>query len=155
MDVKLNWRGNLAFDGVANSGFVQRLDSDVSVGGENSGARPMEFIALGLAGCMGMDVISILNKKKQQVTDFQVDVHLEQRQEFPRVFTEAVLVCSVHGRDVDEAAVQRSIELAVEKYCPAHIMLRTVFPIRTLYKIYDADSKLLKKEGECELQTSN
>jgi putative redox protein len=154
MDVKLNWKGKLAFDAVADSGFTQRLDSDVSVGGENSGARPMEFIALGLGGCMSMDVISVLNKKKQQVNDFQVDVHLEQRQEFPRVFTEAVIVCSVYGTDVDEAAVRRSIELAVEKYCPAHIMLRNVFPIRTLYKIYDAESKALQAEGEYTLQTS-
>jgi putative redox protein len=148
MDVKLNWKGKLAFEGAADSGFTQRLDSDLPAGGGISAARPMEFIALGLAGCMGMDVISILVKKKQAVTDFQITAHLEQRQDYPRVFTEAALEFSVYGRDVDEAAVLRAIELSVEKYCPAYIMLDSVFPIRSMYRIYDDESQVLIKEGE-------
>ena len=72
MDITLNWKGRMTFEGAGPSGFQQRFDSDTAVGGDNSGARPMEFIGLGLAGCTAMDVISILSKKKQNVTDFQV-----------------------------------------------------------------------------------
>lgn len=87
MDVMLNWRGRMTFEGVGPSGFTQRLDSDTAAGGDNSGARPMEMIAMGLAGCTAMDVISILSKKQQKVADFQVKFHGDRANEHPKVFT--------------------------------------------------------------------
>ena len=147
MDVILNWRGRMLFEGVGGSGFVQKLDTDSSVGGDDSGARPMEFIALGLAGCTAMDVISILQKKKQPVSDFKVQLHAERADEHPKVFTEAVIEYLVTGRDVDEAALLRAIELSAEKYCPAQAMLSKAFPIRMTYKILN-DSGEVVYEGE-------
>lgn len=148
MDVTLNWKGRMAFEGAGNSGFVQRLDSDEAVGGDNSGARPMEFIAIGLAGCTAMDVISILTKKKQAVTDFQVEVRAERAGEHPKVFTSAVIEYIFHGVNVEEAAVLRAIALSAEKYCPAQSMLSKAFPIRLVYKIIDSVSNTLVCEGE-------
>lgn len=148
MEVKLNWKGRMSFEGAGDSGFVQRMDTDEMVGGDNSGARPMEFIALGLAGCTGMDVISILQKKKQPVMDFQVLVHAARADEHPKVFTSAVIEYIVTGRDVDEAALVRAIELSAEKYCPAHAMLSKAFPMRMIYKILDEDGMVIIKEGE-------
>jgi putative redox protein len=148
MEVTLNWKGKMAFEGAGDSGFPQKMDSDESVGGENSAARPMEFIALGLAGCTGMDVISILQKKKQPVSDFQVKVHAGRAQEHPKVFTSAVIEYLISGSGVDEAAVLRAIELSTEKYCPAQAMLSKAFPMRLVYKIFDDDGKALLKEGE-------
>lgn len=148
MKVNINWLGKMAFEGAGDSGFIQKLDTDVSVGGENNAARPMEFIALGLAGCTAMDVISILEKKKQPVVGFQVKVDARRAQEHPKVFTEAVIEYQVTGRGVDEAALLRAIELSVEKYCPAQAMLVKAFPMRYLYKIVDEDSKVILKEGE-------
>lgn len=148
MDVTLDWKGRMTFEGAGDSGFVQRLDSDVSVGGDNSGARPMEFIAIGLAGCTAMDVISILAKKKQALTDFKVMVHADRAGEHPKVFTQAVIEYHFHGKDVDEASVLRAIQLSADKYCPAQAMLSKVFPIRLVYKIFDGTSKALLKEGE-------
>lgn len=148
MDVSMNWKGGITFEGAGPSGFVQRLDSDESVGGDNSGGRPMEFIVIGLAGCTAMDVISILSKKKQAVTDFQVNVHADRANEHPKVFTQAVIEYLIQGSDVDEAAVLRAIELSAEKYCPAQAMLAKAFPIRLTYKIYDAATNDLLKEGE-------
>jgi putative redox protein len=147
MDVKLNWKGRLSFEGAADSGFVQKLDAEEAVGGSNTGARPMEFIAMGLAGCTGMDVISILSKKKQAVTDFQVNVHLDRADEHPKVFTEAVIEYLIYGSDVDEAAVLRAISLSAEKYCPAQAMLGSIFPIELKYKIFDGESQSLLSEG--------
>ncbi|MBK7317835.1 OsmC family protein [Candidatus Villigracilis affinis] len=147
MDVILNWKGRMLFEGVGGSGFVQKLDTDASVGGDDSGARPMEFIALGLAGCTAMDVISILQKKKQPVSDFKVQLHAERADEHPKVFTEAIIEYLVTGSDVDEAALLRAIELSAEKYCPAQAMLSKAFPIRMTYKILN-DSGEVINEGE-------
>lgn len=148
MDVTMNWKGKMSFEGMGESGFVQKLDSDASVGGEESGPRPMELIVLGLAGCTGMDVISILQKKKQPIADFQVKVNADQADEHPKVFTQAVIEYQVTGRGVDAGALLRAIELSAEKYCPAQAMLGKAFPMRLIYKIMDEDTKEILKEGE-------
>jgi putative redox protein len=142
MEIKLNWNGGMSFEGAGDSGFVQKMD------GENNAARPMEFIALGLAGCTGMDVISILQKKKQPVTNFQVLLHAERVEEHPKVFSRAIIEYLVTGKDVDEAALLRAIGLSAEKYCPAQAMLSKAFPIQTIYKIFDEDGKTVLREGE-------
>ena len=147
MEVTLNWQGKMSFEGAGDSGFAQKMDSDVSVGGENGGARPMEFIALGLAGCTAMDVISILQKKKQDVKDFQVKVHADRADEHPKVFTRAVIEYLITGKDVDAAAVLRAIELSAEKYCPAQAMLVKAFPMTLVYKVFNEEGKLVN-EGE-------
>jgi putative redox protein len=147
MDAVLSWKGKMAFEGASESGFVQRMDADTPVGGENSGARPMEFIALGLAGCTAMDVISILQKKKLDIKDFQVKVHADRAAEHPKVFTHAVIEYLVTGKNVDAAAVLRAIELSTERYCPAQAMLSKAFPMTLVYKIFDEDGQLLD-EGE-------
>jgi putative redox protein len=147
MDILLNWQGGMAFEGAGDSGFALRMDAEESVGGGNSGARPMEFIALGLAGCTGMDVISILRKKKQDVKDFQVKVHAERAEEHPKVFTHAIIEYLVTGKNIDEPSVLRAIELSAEKYCPAQAMLSKAFPMKLIYKIFDEDGNLAS-EGE-------
>lgn len=148
MEVVLNWKGKMSFEGVSDLGFVQKMDADEMAGGENSAARPMEFIALGLAGCTGMDVISILQKKKQAITDFQVQIHAQRADEHPKVISSAVIEYMVSGKDVDEAAVLRAIGLSAEKYCPAQAMLGKAFPMQLIYKIFDEDGKTLVGQGE-------
>lgn len=147
MDVTLNWKGKMAFEGQSDSGFTQRMDSDAA-GGEGNGARPMEFIALGLAGCTAMDVISILQKKKQPVADFQVQIHLQRADEHPKVFTGAVIEYLVTGKEVDESSLLRAIALSADKYCPAQAMLGRLFPIQLTYKIFDEDGKTMLKQGQ-------
>ena len=77
MVVKVIWNDKLSFSGVGESDFTLPLDGEASAGGENTGFRPMELIAIGLAGCTGMDTISILKKKGQDVTAFEVQVKAE------------------------------------------------------------------------------
>jgi putative redox protein len=148
MEVVLNWKGRMSFEGVGESGFVQKMDTNEMAGGENGAARPMEFLALGLAGCTGMDVISILQKKKQTITDFQVQIHAQRVHEHPKVISSAVIEYLVSGKDIDESTVFRAIELSAEKYCPAHAMLGKAFPMQLIYKIFDEDGKTLVKQGE-------
>jgi putative redox protein len=147
MEIVLNWKGKMAFEGAGDSGFMQRMDTDAA-GGENTAARPMEFIVLGLAGCTAMDVISILQKKQQPVADFQVQIHADRVDEHPRVISHAVIEYLVTGKDVDESALVRAIALSAEKYCPAQAMLGKAFPMQLVYKIFDEDGKTLVKQGE-------
>ena len=137
MKATVQWKDNMTFVGIPDSGFPVQMDADSSFGGTNNGVRPMELMALGLAGCTGMDVISILQKKRQQVTQFEVRVSAPRSGEHPKVFTHALITYIVTGRNVDESALLRSIELAATKYCPAQFMLAQVFPIELHYEIYE------------------
>ncbi len=150
MEAKVTWKGRLTFEAVSDSGFPVRLDTDEAVGGNNNGIRPMELMAMSLAGCTAMDVISILEKKRQQVTGFEVHVQADRASEHPKVFTHAVIEYHVTGHQVDEAAVVRAIELSATRYCPAQGMLARVMPIELRYKIYEDENgeRRLVKEGE-------
>ena len=150
VDAKVTWKGKMSFTASADSGFELPLGTDPAVGGDNDGFRPMEMFAIGLAGCTAMDVISILSKKRQDITGFEVDVQAELANEHPKVFTGAQVVYSVTGREVYEAAVVRAIELSATRYCPAQAMLTQVMPIELAYHIYeveDAGERRLVKSG--------
>ena len=136
MKAKVSWQGDLSFSGTADSGFTVPLDAKPEVGGNDQGFRPLELMAVSLAGCTAMDVISILKKKREQVHDFQVEVRTERAEDHPQVFTSAVIEYHVAGEDVDPEAVTRSMELSAVRYCPAQNMLSQVFPIALKYFIY-------------------
>ena len=137
MKAAVQWKENMTFIGTPDSGFSVQMDADSSFGGTNQGIRPMEMVALGLASCTGMDVISILRKKRQQVTQFEVRVNAPRSAEHPKVFTRALITYIVAGTDIDEAAVLRSIELSMTKYCPVQVMLSQAFPMELHYEIYE------------------
>ncbi|NJK80711.1 MAG: OsmC family protein [Chloroflexaceae bacterium] len=137
MDAKVIWQGNMAFDGVTDGTFHVPLDADIAVGGAGEGFRPMDLIALGLAGCTAMDVIAILRKKRQDVTSFEVRVHAEQTSEHPRVFTAFHVEYLLRGTNIDPKAVERAMELSETKYCPAQAMLGKVAPITLSYSIVE------------------
>lgn len=137
MKAIVSWKQAMTFAGYADSGHSVQMDAGHSVGGGNNGIRPMEMIALGLAGCAGMDVISILQKKRQQVTQFDVLVHADRSADHPKVFTRAVITFVVVGKSIEEDALLRSIELSATKYCPVHAMLEQAFPIDMHYEIYE------------------
>lgn len=138
MVAKVSWKGRLSFEGSADSGFSLPLGSDPEVGGDNDGFRPMELVAIGLAGCTAMDVISILNKKRQDVTSFEVNVHANRADQHPHVFTQITIEYIVAGHHVDPAAVDRSIELSTNKYCPVQAMLSKAVSIDHTVTILEA-----------------
>jgi putative redox protein len=123
MDAKVVWKQALSFEGSADSGFKIPLGTSKDGGGADDGLRPMELLAIGLAGCTAMDVISILEKKKQVVTDFEVLVHAERAEEHPRIFTLMQIEYIVTGPQIDPAAVARAVELSETKYCSVLAML--------------------------------
>lgn len=137
MDAKVTWQSGLRFDGSAETGFTLPLGTDASVGSTNSGFRPMELLALGLAGCTGMDVISILQKKRQDVTSFEVKIHLTRQEQHPKIFTGALIEYFVSGRQLSEAALMRAIELSATLYCPAQAMFAEIMPIELKYSLFE------------------
>lgn len=137
MQAKVEWKGKMSFVGSSDSGFKIDLGTSPDVGGDDDGIRPLELMAISLAGCTAMDVISILKKKRQDVSDFEVRVDVDRANEHPKVFTSAVIDYIVTGKNVDEKAVVRAIQLSAERYCPAHAMLSKVFPIELHYKIIE------------------
>lgn len=137
MEAKITWKGGLSFDGTAESGFTVPLGTVPEVGGADDGFRPLELMAISLIGCTGMDVISIMMKKREEVTDFNVETHIQRAEKHPKVFTGAVIDFHVTGHDVSEDALLRSIELSAEIYCPAQSMLKQIMPIEINYHIYE------------------
>ena len=151
MNAKVTWSQGMSFTGTADTGFNVPLGADTSRGGANDGFRPLELMAVSLAGCTAMDVISILRKKQQVVTGFEVQVQARQVEPHPRVFEHAKIVYLVSGHSVDEASVLRAIELSALKYCPAQAMLSKVFPMDLVYEIYEdkgGGEKELVKQGQ-------
>ncbi|HHY88969.1 MAG TPA: OsmC family protein [Chloroflexi bacterium] len=124
MEARATWIRNLSFTGTANSGFTLPLGAKREVGGDEDGFHPVELIAIGLAGCTGMDVISILKKKGQKVTGFEVIVRGERAENHPRRFTRMDVEYVVTGVDIDPAAVARSVDLSRDKYCAVTATLR-------------------------------
>jgi putative redox protein len=136
MEANVRWEKDLIFTGLADSGYPVKLDSESSA---ETGVGPVELVAIALAGCTAMDVISILTKKQKVVTSFEVKVHAKRVTDYPRVISEATLEYVIVGRGIDEASFVRAIDLSVNKYCPVHAMLEKAFPINMNYSIYEAE----------------
>lgn len=139
MRSKVVWNGGMAFTGSSNSGYLIPLDAKKEVGGRGMGLRPLELVAIGLVGCTGMDVIAILRKKRQEVTDFEVSAEIERADDHPRIFTKIVLHYRVTGKGIDHQAVERAVELSEEKYCSAQAMLKLSVDISHQITVEEAD----------------
>ena len=140
MDALVTWKQGMSFTGTSNTGFELPIGASPDVGGDNDGFRPLELMAVSLAGCTALDVISILKKKQQVVSAFDVAVQASQADEHPKVFTHIVITYHVTGHLVDEAAVRRAIELSATKYCPAQAMLGKAAPMELRYEIYEGEN---------------
>lgn len=123
METQVTWKGKMSFMGASAAGFSVPLGTSTEAGGDNDGFSPMELLLVGLCGCTAMDVISILNKKRQEVTDFDVKASAERTEEHPKIFTHILLEYVITGKNIDRAAVERAVELSATKYCPAQFIM--------------------------------
>lgn len=139
MDASVTMDYGMRFIGTADTGHEVIMDSSPEVGGNNTGSRPMELILMGLCGCTAMDVISILRKKRQDVSGLKVMANADQQSDHPHVFTNIHLEYVVSGKQVDSKAVERSIQLSVLRYCPAQAMLGQVANMTTSFTILEAE----------------
>ncbi|MBS1232827.1 MAG: OsmC/Ohr family protein [Nitrospirae bacterium] len=130
---------DMQFVGEASSGHAIVMDGDPSVGGHNTGVRPAELLLLGIGGCSGMDVISILRKKRQDVSGLSIHVRGKKAEDYPRRFTEITLEFVVKGRNISEEAVKRAIDLSMNKYCSVKATLEGSAEITFSYRIIRED----------------
>lgn len=136
MGSKVVWKQqDLKFVGVSESGAEVSLGSS----SENGEAMfsPMELLGVSLAGCTGMDVLSILKKKKQDVTDFEIRVNTKRAEDHPRYWTWVQIEFIVTGRNIDPTAVERAMELSTEKYCSVMHTIDKSVKFEKIYKIVE------------------
>jgi len=123
MKARIKWVENVSFLGESGTGHTVVMDGPEDHGGRNIGMRPMETLLIGMGGCASFDVVSILKKSRQQVTDCVAEIEAERADEVPSVFTKIHLHFKVSGVNLKESQVKRAVELSAEKYCSASIML--------------------------------
>ena len=123
MQATVRWQEAARFVGESGSGHSVVMDGPPDHGGRNAGVRPMEMLLLGLGGCSAFDVMNILSKSRQKVSDCWVELKAERADAVPAVFTRIDLHFVVMGQNLKEKQVARAVELSATKYCSASIML--------------------------------
>ena len=135
----------MLFEASPSSGHPYAFDDRTS----NRGGSPVETVLAALASCSAMDVISIVEKKRQQIDAYRIDVRGSQRDEYPQIFTEITVTHEVVGRDLSVAAVRRSIELSAAKYCPVNAMISAgATVVHHRYRIVSSGERPYEVEGE-------
>ena len=136
--VRVKWNGKRRFVAWDEAGHSVVMDAKAEYHGDGSGVRPVELVLYALAGCTGMDVISILEKKRQRVTDFELEITGTQRTDgFPRIYEHIEVTYVVTGVGVKEEAVARAIELSEEKYCSVKGMLGEQVTVTTSFRVVE------------------
>ena len=124
MNATITWNEKVQFSAVADSGHRVEIDGPAEFGGENKGIRPMELVLLGVAGCTSFDVVNILAKSRQAISNCVTKVTATRADTDPKVFTDIHFQFEVSGSNLDPKKVARAINLSAEKYCSASIMLQ-------------------------------
>ena len=137
VEAKVTLVKDMQFSGTATSGHTLTMDSDDESGGSNAGFRPMELLLVGFGGCSGMDVISILRKKRQQVTGLAINVKGEKSDSAPKIYKEVHIEYVVTGKGVEQQAVERAITLSLEKYCSVGATLAKAGTITHSFRIVE------------------
>lgn len=123
MKDRLKWIDEFGFIGETVSGHTLMMDGGIEHGGRNRGARPMELLLHGAAGCMAYDIMAILKNAKKEVTDLWIDIEKNQATSSPKVYTDIHFHIVITGKNIDNEVVEKAIKLSSEKYCSASIML--------------------------------
>lgn len=140
MDATVTWKHDLVFSGIASGTNYSIPIAPHTEGAPSEGASPMELLLMGTAGCSALDVISILQKKRQDVAGLEVNVHAERAGEHPRVFTHITLEYVVTGQAIDPEAVKRAIDLSLAKYCSAYAMMSKAVPIDHTFRVVETQN---------------
>jgi len=137
MKATIRWAGKASFEGISESGHTLIMDGSPEIGGENRGPRPMELLLLGMGGCTSIDVMLILGKGRQDVTDCVAHIEAERAPADPKVFTKIHVHFVVSGRRLDPKRVEQALKLSAEKYCSASIMFAKTAAITHDFEIVD------------------
>jgi putative redox protein len=131
----IKWQGGVSFSGESESGHSVLMDGAPEAGGKNLGPRPMEMILMGVGGCTTFDVVMILKKGRQDISDCVVEIEAVRANMDPKVFTHIHLHFILTGKNLNRTQVERAIHLSAEKYCSASIMLKNAVEITHDFEI--------------------
>jgi len=137
MEAKVKYIDGLQFVGEASSGHALLMDGDTAFGGRNTALRPTELLLIGLGGCSGMDVISLLKKKRQDVRDLEILIKGIKAESYPQKFTDIALEFVVTGLNLSEEAVKRAIYLSMDKYCSVKATIEGSAKVTFSYRIVE------------------
>ena len=138
MKARIKWVENVCFMGESETGHAVILDGAPDAGGRNLGMRPMEMLLIGMGACTSFDVVTILKKSRQPVTDCVAEIEAARADEIPQVFTRIHVHFVVTGNGLNPAQVERAVKLSAEKYCSASIMLGKAAEITHDFEIVEA-----------------
>ncbi len=139
MKAVVKWLDNMSFVGESDSGHSVVMDGPPESGGRNMGVRPMEMVLLGMGGCTAFDVVMILQRQRQNITDCHVELSAERAGEVPKVFTKIHVHYIVTGKALDDKKVARAVDMTAEKYCSVSIMLAKSVAMTHDYEIIEQD----------------
>jgi putative redox protein len=123
MKARIKWVENVCFMGESETGHAVVLDGAPEAGGRNLGMRPMEMLLIGMGACTSFDVVTILKKSRQDISDCVAEISADRADEIPKVFTKIHVHFVVTGKNLNAGQVERAVKLSAEKYCSASIML--------------------------------
>lgn len=135
MKARIKWIEGVSFAGQSESGHTVVMDGPPDAGGQNLGVRPMEMLLLGMGGCTAFDVVHILRKSRQPVTDCVAEIDAERADTDPKVFTKIHVHFIITGKGLDPKRVEQAVTLSSEKYCSASIMLGKVAEVTHDFEI--------------------
>ncbi len=135
-EVVAEWQGDLTFSGKNDLGNSVRMGAKK----DEKNISPMELLLLGLAGCTGYDVVSILKKKKIDLVDLDIKVRAKRTDTYPMVYTEIEIEYLLWGIGLTDKAVSQAIKLSEEKYCSASAMLAETAQITSTYQIFEPEN---------------
>jgi putative redox protein len=140
MKARIKWVQDVMFLGESGSGHSVVMDGAPDAGGRNLGVRPMEMLLLGLGGCSAFDVMLILKRGREAVTDCVVDIDADRATTDPKVFTKIVMHYTVTGQALDRKKVERAVQLSAEKYCSASAIIGKTAEITHTITLVDSTS---------------
>ncbi len=138
MKSRIKWIQDVMFVGESGSGHSVIMDGAPEAGGRNLGFRPMEMLLLGLGGCSAFDVMMILKRGRENVTDCVVELEAQRAETDPKVFTKIAMHYIVTGRALDRKKVERAVSLSAEKYCSASAIIAKTAQIEHTIEIVEA-----------------
>ncbi len=141
MKARVKWVENVCFIGESETGHAVVLDGAPDAGGRNLGMRPMEMLLLGMGACTSFDVVTILKKARQPISDCVAEMQAERADEVPKVFTRIHVHFVVTGAGLNPVQVERAVKLSAEKYCSASIMLGKTAIVTHDFEIIDSEIK--------------
>ncbi len=139
MKATVKWLDHMSFVGESGSGHSVVMDGPPESGGRNLGVRPMEMVLLGMGGCTAFDVVMILQRGRQQITDCHVELEAERADTVPKVFTRIHAHYIVKGKNLDAKKVERAINMTAEKYCSVSIMLAASAEVTHDFEIVEVE----------------